>query len=101
MSELSCLDFLFGGHNPVWGSFLVFSLLPRSYEHVSLCQCSMNILCHSTAGPNSKFYPLLNYFELNLLRQDKCKPFPILTMTAATAMLTTLSRTLILGAVNM
>ena len=24
MSELSCVDFLFGGHNPVWGSFLVF-----------------------------------------------------------------------------
>lgn len=24
MSELSCLDFLFGGHNLVWVSFLAF-----------------------------------------------------------------------------
>lgn len=78
MSELSCLDFLFGGHNPVWGSFLVLSLLPRSYEHVSLCQCSMNLLCHSTAGPNSKFYPLLNYFgtKLALTRQMQTFPYP-------------------------
>lgn len=46
------------------------------------------------------FTHYLTTLELNLLQQDKFKPFPILTMTTATAVLTMLSRTLTLGAVN-